>query len=813
MIINLKDFKKVKNNIHGNKAFNLSLIKHNGVNIPEGFMLSSELLETLLKSIISEFSTIEEIITNEEKIIEEISKISFPSEIENNLLDIFDNLTNNGNSSIIIRSSSLIEDSGNHSMAGMFESFFDIDSFDQMLEKVKRCYASLYSKKVLAYFLENEIDIRLLKMGIIIQEYIHADKSGVIFTADTKDMTENIILNSVSGACDNFVSSKSKSNIVKIDRNSGKFVDLIINDDNLLNDIEINNIYLKSLEIEKYCGKYLDIEWLLKNNELFILQARPIINFYPKIKSIKWEESSNNKFLKRSDGYEVPIRPINYVLAESQEKSSAISMNKIGYTTKERLFINGYIYEGENSKYNVKDVEAYKKNVWSDRKKKFLQGKTFFIDEYLPEFIERSGNINNILTKDELLSKDIKSLFIKSIEYYKFALERHAPSATGRDILSEYKNKFKAEFSEYNDQDFYDLVYTKSILNHERNKILEMAEFVKSNNLLVLIKSSSYSNILYHKLSEIENGKSLLEMIKNYLKEFGVTPISTRASQTFSPVLYVEKPYKVLERIKAVLSINYKVVLNNQENIVKNKNLIKKKILSSESKVFTQDVLTGLEKFALAQDNHTYYIDKTKDSYYRLALIEAGKYFYNHGIIRKISDVEFLFYDEIISLLDDVAISNISGLIQKRKKEFRLQQNLVAPEYIGKNNCSNKDEIKKTKSEISKKNIIGIANMQKKVTGTAKLCNMDYKELNIGEGSILFFEFGHSFDILPVLDKVKGIVYDYDSPYDHVALLVREFGIPAIYNTKNATKIVKDGDVVEIDGLKNEVKILNNFTE
>jgi pyruvate,water dikinase len=64
-------------------------------------------------------------------------------------------------------------------------------------------------------------------------------------------------------------------------------------------------------------------------------------------------------------------------------------------------------------------------------------------------------------------------------------------------------------------------------------------------------------------------------------------------------------------------------------------------------------------------------------------------------------------------------------------------------------------------------------------------------------------------DMTPILKKCVAIVTDEGGMLCHASHVAREFGIPAIVGTKNATKMLKDGDIVEVDSKNGIVRKLN----
>lgn len=75
---------------------------------------------------------------------------------------------------------------------------------------------------------------------------------------------------------------------------------------------------------------------------------------------------------------------------------------------------------------------------------------------------------------------------------------------------------------------------------------------------------------------------------------------------------------------------------------------------------------------------------------------------------------------------------------------------------------------------------------------------------NMKEGAILV-TFMTSPPWLPVMYDAKAVVTDMGGMLSHAAIVCREFGIPAVVSTKNATKKLRNGMKVIVDGGKGEV--------
>jgi pyruvate,water dikinase len=74
------------------------------------------------------------------------------------------------------------------------------------------------------------------------------------------------------------------------------------------------------------------------------------------------------------------------------------------------------------------------------------------------------------------------------------------------------------------------------------------------------------------------------------------------------------------------------------------------------------------------------------------------------------------------------------------------------------------------------------------------------------EGEILVTSMTR-IEFVPLMKKAKAIITDEGGIACHAAIVSRELGVPCVIGTKNATKILKDGDLIELDIEKGIVKI------
>lgn len=179
-------------------------------------------------------------------------------------------VTKLGTTNFAVRSSAFVEDSGQSSMAGQFLTKVNVtkDELADAIDEVRN-----HAKQKLG---------DLKNFSLIIQEFIEADISGITFTRNPQGGRE-MIFEFHQGRGEEIVSGKVTPTREEFYRTQKEYTS------------KIPNIYRAKttfLEIEKCFAFPQDIEWCIKNGELFILQSRPIT-------SIKKEEAEYWNSLER----------------------------------------------------------------------------------------------------------------------------------------------------------------------------------------------------------------------------------------------------------------------------------------------------------------------------------------------------------------------------------------------------------------------------------------------------------------------------------------------------------------------------------
>ena len=174
---------------------------------------------------------------------------------------------------VAVRSSAICEDGIQNSYAGQFETFLNIDK-EEIIKSVEKCYESNRSENIKGYINEKDIVDDDTKVSVIVQEMIDGDIAGVMFTKNPVNGDDTIVIESVLGLGEKLVQGEVTPTQITINKNTLIIVNRIGKE--ILSDNEIKTLSRIGLDIERFFKAPQDIEWCLKDGEIYILQTRNI---------------------------------------------------------------------------------------------------------------------------------------------------------------------------------------------------------------------------------------------------------------------------------------------------------------------------------------------------------------------------------------------------------------------------------------------------------------------------------------------------------------------------------------------------------
>jgi pyruvate,water dikinase len=235
--------------------------------------------------------------TKSAELRDEILTTPVPTAVSDRILGIYDKEFADDDR-VAVRSSATAEDMEDASFAGQQDTYLNVQR-DDLIERVKECWASLFTKRACVYRERNDISHEDAEMAVVVQEMVDATISGVLFTNDPVSGDDEMTIESAWGLGEGVVSGEVTPDRFVVDGDTGNLITTDLstkrqqytwNGDETeliavaegkqevrtLTDDQIQALWTKAQEITDYFGEPQDIEWAIDDGELYILQSRPI---------------------------------------------------------------------------------------------------------------------------------------------------------------------------------------------------------------------------------------------------------------------------------------------------------------------------------------------------------------------------------------------------------------------------------------------------------------------------------------------------------------------------------------------------------
>lgn len=775
--------KEYKNKNIGTKAHNLFVMSENGINIPKLFC------------------------------IDNIDEDEIKNYLENNFKE--DNL-------FAIRSSSSFEDGTEKSFAGQFNTYLNVPKND-VLAKIKECKESVISKGLENYIKEANLDEKDLKIYVIVQEMVQAQKSGVIFTSNPQGILNETVIVVGEGTGNNVVEDKVDTTTYYYNLNDDIYYSESQNNAITLSKEEIDKIIKVSKKIKEILGKNLDIEFGIKDNELYILQARKITTLDIKKEIVL----DNSNIVESYPGISLPLTQsfvkevyyqiIKNVLLRLTENKETIEQyednikNMVAAT-------NGRIYYQISNWYDILKVLPFSNKIipmWQEMlgiENKQVREETDFKVSTRVKF-NVIKNFFKLLNENEKEMKQLEEFFNSVQEYYSLNYKENMTNIELVNLYEELKQKTMQKWDLTLVNDMYAFINTalvkKSIkdenianlvIGNVNNlesmkpieKLIEISIFAKNNNKYTDLKGINTNEDYYNYLASINNTE-FCNMLTEYVEEYGDRNVEELKleSKTFrtDPVIFVNKLVSYIEDE------------NLEEYLKKSENLKEDIYLSNKVKKYLKRAESGIryrEKSRLSRS-------KLYGIMRKLVLDIANNFVRENKITEK-NDIFYLYYDEILEIIND-NLDNIKELVEQRKIEYKMYEKLPAyTRMVFASQIVNKNHVKINNEEINTlENIIqgipcssGIVKGEVLVVDSSNILSIDSKD------KILVTKMTDPGWVY-LITRAKGVIAEKGSLLSHTAIISRELKKPAVVGVKNITKVLKTGDIVRLDATNGKI--------
>lgn len=800
------------------------------------------------------------------QIVDEFNETILPSEISDAILLAYEDLDA---SAVAIRSSATAEDLPEHSFAGLQDTFLNVVGTKAVLDAVQRCWISLWNSRAMSYRHEVGIESDKIAMAIVVQKMVTPDISGVLFTANpvNGDRTE-FVVNASYGLGDAIVSGEITPDTFVIDQSTCAIKSTTIGDKRFtviadkdggtgstatdehrrnvasISEVELKPLLNMSLSIqEDKDGIPQDIEWLISQGKTWILQSRPITNLPPPpLSDVRWEPPEPSAFLGRSQLVEHIPGPVSTLFEDLHMKRSlqrywGMNLTRRGnhafedtqppYSFVVQTTVNGYAYRqlGEPPRTGylptkqrkpgnplhaaLRHFASYIRRLYTVMRMWLLwipEWKYSALPKYL-RAIERWKQIEPSTAAVEQLWAGIRALSLADAQYWyrggvwnAFSLTRGTEFALDRLLEEHGEGQFSTGL----------LLSGLPSPAFEANRSLwRIAQAIRGNSSLFEDLLSIPPHHWEAQLRAHPQGTAVAAMLDAHIRKYG--------HQIFTLDFVEPSEGEETEQLGRTLqSFVLRADYNPQDAQL---NLVsRRKEMLREARRAFHGTLRWRFEWLHWRARHYYPNREAAMSHLgrawtvlRTFAAELGQRLTDKGTLTEHTDIYFLTADElgraIRSHLADDALPEFRELTQQRRQLRESRKHLDPPMHVGKPPVWLKDRIEAEERDRPPSDMLtGSGVSPGTVTAQASLILSTGDFGSMRPDTIL---------VCPtttpawtqLFPQAAGLVTDIGGMLAHGSIVAREYGIPAVLGTRDATKKISDGQEVTIDGNKGVVHL------
>jgi len=865
-VLGFQDIDKTKLMVVGGKGANLGeLSRIDGIIVPEGFCITTEAYKRIISQTPEFNDLLEQLyllkVEDRERICEISKKIR--SVIEGTVIakEIDEAVTHfitklGDKNAYAVRSSATAEDLPTASFAGQQDTYLNIIGKEAILKHISRCWASLFTDRAVIYRMQNGFDHKKVHLAVVIQKMVYPEAAGIMFTADP--ITSNRKLLSIDasfGLGEALVSGLVSADCYKVQEE--EIVDKMIATKKLaiyglkeggtetqqiapdqqktqtLTEQQILQLARIGRQIEAYFGCPQDIEWCLVDDTFYIVQSRPITTLYP-IPEANDQENHVYVSVGHNQMMTDPMKPLglSFFLLTTNAP-----MRKAGG----RLFVD--------VTHHLASPASRKAIITT-----FGKGDPL-IKDALMTIVER-GDFIKLLPDDKKEQSPGKSNKVISTSGFRTQIDNDptivsnlikGSQASIEELKQTIQTKSGADLFDFILEDIQQL---KKILSQGLGVILaamdasswineKMMEWLGEKNVADTLSQSVPNNItsemglalldvadvirpypevieyLHHvkddnfldELVQFEGGQEAQDAIYAYLNTYGMRCVG---EIDITRTRWSEKPATLIPMILSNVK-NFepgagkrKFEQGRQEALKKEQELLDrlKQLPGGNRKARETKRMIDLIRNFIGYREYPKYGMISRYFVYKQALLKEAEQLVQANVLHEKEDIYYLTFEE----LREVVRTNTLDyqIISKRKDEYTFYEKLTPPRVITSDGEIIAGAYKR--ENLPAEAIVGLPVSSGVIEGRARVI-LHMEDADLEDGDILVTSFTDP-SWTPLFVSIKGLVTEVGGLMTHGAVIAREYGLPAVVNVGNATKLINDGQRIRVNGTEGYVEIL-----
>ncbi len=756
-----------------------------------------------------------------------------------------------GRAAYAVRSSATAEDLPTASFAGQQDTYLNVAGSGAILRHVSNCWASLFTERAVTYRLRNGFDQRKVHMAVVVQRMVFPQASGILFTADP--VTSNRTVVSVEagfGLGESLASGRVNPDVYKVREGviiakavgtkqvavlaspSGgtqeQAIDSERQNQSALTDAQVVRIAQLGRKIEAHFGHPQDIEWCLVDDDFRIVQSRPITTLFPIPAT---DDGGNHVFVSVGHGQ----------MMTDAMKPLGISMWQLTalprmYEAGGRLFVDvAERLASPTSRAALLEIMGRGDPLIRDALETVLEH-----DEFIPSLPDGDpggapvGCAPAPLETDPAIVGELMARTRASIATLQRDIRTKSGPALIDFILADIQELRRILFDPLSHQVFMSAMETTWWLNDkleswlgEKNAadtltqsvpdnvtsemglaLLDVADAIRPHpEVVASLQRVDGDDDFLDGLERVAGGQEARDAISGFLDRYGMRCVGeidiTRPRWSERPSILLPVILADVENFEPGAG-KHRFEQGLQEAQSKEQDVLERlralpdgaqKATETKQKIDRVRAFIGYREYPKYSMVNRYFV-------YKQALLAEAERLVQAHVLREEEDIFYLTFQEITDVVRSGHVDD--QLVWQRKAAFRSYQALVPPRVL----TSDGEVVTGSyrRDDVPTGALVGLPVSAGIIEGRARVI-LDMAEADLGPGDILVTTFTDP-SWTPVFLLVAGLVTEVGGLMTHGAVIAREYGLPAVVGVEHATRLIRDGQRIRVNGTEGHIEIL-----
>jgi phosphoenolpyruvate synthase/pyruvate phosphate dikinase len=756
-----------------------------------------------------------------------------------------------------VRSSATAEDLPTASFAGQQDTYLNVVGPAAILKHVSRCWASLFTERAVTYRIRNGFDHRKVHMAVVVQQMVFPDAAGILFTADPITGNRKVAVVEASfGIGEALVTGLVNADVYKVrdgeivakavaakqlaihglpaGGTQEKAIDPARQEQPALTDAQVVRVAQLGRRIEAHFGCPQDIEWCLVDDGFQIVQSRPITTLFP----VPARDDGGNHVYVSVGHQQMMTDPMKPLGVSMWQLTALRPMDEAGG----RLFVDvTRALASPASRAGLLGAMGRGDPLIKDALQTVLERGDFLpalpADAPAPAVPPGGGPPSPVETDPAIVTG-----LIEHSEASIAALRRNIQSRSGpalfdflltafeehkrvlRDPLSMQaimagmeatwwlNDQLQAWLGEKNAADTLTLSAPNNITSEMGLALLDVADVIRPYpEVVAFLKDVEDQDVedggFLDELPKLAGGQEARDAIQAYLDKYGMRCVgeiditrprwSERPSTLVPVILDNIRNFEPGAR-KRRFEQGREAAEKKEQDVLEHLRALPDGERKAEE---TKRMIDRVRTFIGYREYPKYAIVSRYFVYKQALLEEAERLVQAHALAEK-EDIFYLTFAEF----HDVARTNQvdDELLRQRKDAFRSYQSFTPPRVL----TSDGEVIAGVyrRDDVPADALVGLAVSAGTVEGRARVI-LDMAEADLEAGDILVTAYTDP-SWSPLFVTIKGLVTQVGGLMTHGAVIAREYGLPAVVGVEHATRLIRDGQRIRVNGTDGYVEIL-----